>query len=84
VEKPYLGLVNYLNNLRRLGWAEEDLADGGSDKLIDALALHGDAETVARGVTAHLDAGADHVCVQVLGDDKLAGYRALAEVLVEA
>jgi probable F420-dependent oxidoreductase len=84
VEKPYLGLVNYLNNLRRLGWAEEDLAHGGSDKLIDALALHGDAETVARGVTAHLDAGADHVCVQVLGDDKLAGYRALAEVLVEA
>jgi probable F420-dependent oxidoreductase len=84
VEKPYLGLVNYLNNLRRLGWTEEDLANGGSDKLIDALALHGDAETVARGVTAHLDAGADHVCVQVLGDDKLAGYRALAEVLVEA
>jgi probable F420-dependent oxidoreductase len=82
VEKPYLGLVNYLNNLRRLGWADEDLADGGSDRLIDALAVHGDAEAIARGITAHLDAGADHVAVQVLGDDPVPGYRALAGVLL--
>ncbi len=78
VEKPYLNLVNYRNNLLRLGWTEEDLANGGSDRLIDALAVHGDADAVARGVTAHLDAGADHVAVQVLGPDPLAGYRELA------
>jgi probable F420-dependent oxidoreductase len=74
----YLNLVNYVNNLRRLGWTDEDLANGASDRLIDALAVHGDAATVASGVTAHLDAGADHVTVQVLGPDPLAGYRELA------
>jgi probable F420-dependent oxidoreductase len=81
VEKPYLNLVNYVSNLRRLGWTDDDLAGGGSDRLIDALAVHGDAATVATGVTAHLDAGADHVAVQVLGPDPLAGYRELAQVL---
>ena len=83
VERPYLGLVNYVSNLRRLGWTDEDLADGGSDRLIDALSLHGDAQTLARGITAHFDAGADHVAVQVLGDDPVPGYRALAEVLLQ-
>ena len=81
VENPYLHLVNYVNNLHRLGWADDDLANGGSDRLIDALALHGDAETITNGVTAHLDAGADHIAIQVLGPDPTAGYRALAEVL---
>jgi probable F420-dependent oxidoreductase len=81
VAKPYLGLVNYTSNLRRLGWTEEDLANGGSDRLIDALAVHGDGETLAAGVTAHLDAGADHVCIQALGPDPLPAYRAVAEVL---
>ena len=79
----YLGLSNYVSNLRRLGWTDEDLAGEGSDRLIDALAVHGDAETVARGITAHLDAGADHVPVQVLGDDPVPAYRALAEVLLQ-
>jgi probable F420-dependent oxidoreductase len=78
VQKPYLGLTNYVSNLRRLGWSEADLADGGSDALIDALAVHGDAEAVARGVTAHLDAGADHVAVQVLNADPMPALRALA------
>ena len=78
VEKPYLGLSNYLANLRRLGWTDADLADGGSDRLIDALVLHGDAEEIGRGITAHLDAGADHVAVQVLGPEPLAALRALA------
>jgi probable F420-dependent oxidoreductase len=82
VANPYLHLSNYVSNLRRLGWSEEDLANDGSDRLVDALALHGDAETVARGITAHLDAGADHVCIQVLGDDQVDGYRKLAEVLL--
>ncbi|MEU3272383.1 LLM class F420-dependent oxidoreductase [Saccharomonospora sp. NPDC006951] len=84
IENPYLHLVNYVNNLKRLGWKDEDIANGGSDQLIDALGIHGDAKTVAAGVTAHLDAGADHVCVQVLSadDDPLPGYRQLADILL--
>ena len=78
VQNPYLGLTNYLSNLRRLGWTDADLADGGSDALIDALAVHGDAAAIARGVTAHLDAGADHVATQVLNPDPLPALRALA------
>jgi probable F420-dependent oxidoreductase len=78
VQNPYLGLTNYLANLRRLGWTDADFADGGSDALIDALVLHGDAETIGRGITAHLDAGADHVAIQVLGADPLPALRALA------
>ena len=81
VQKPYLGLANYLNNLRRLGWSDADFADGGSDALIDALAVHGDAEAIGRGVTAHLDAGADHVAVQVLGPDPRPALRALSGYL---
>lgn len=77
----YLRLVNYLNNLRRLGYTEDDFAGGGSDRLVDALAPHGDVATIASRVTAHLDAGADHVCIQVLGDDPRAGYRELARAL---
>jgi len=60
------------------------LADGGSDRLIDALVDHGDAGTVAAGVTEHLDAGADHVAVQLLtavGDDPVVGFTALAKAL---
>jgi len=78
VENPFLRLTNYVSNLRRLGWADADLAGGGSDALIDALAVHGDAAAIARGVTAHLEAGADHVAAQVLNSDPLPGLRALA------
>ena len=81
VQTPYLGLANYLGNLRRLGWTDADFADGGSDALIDALAVHGDAAALGRGVTAHLDAGADHVAVQVLNPDPLPALRALAAEL---
>ena len=81
VRTPYLGLANYQSNLRRLGWTDADFADGGSDALIDALAVHGDAEAIVRGVTAHLDAGADHVAVQVLNPDPLPALRALAAEL---
>ena len=77
----YLGRINYRNNLLRNGWAEADLADGGSDALVDALVLHGTPDQVASGLEAHLDAGADHVGVQVLGDDRMPAYRHLAEVL---
>jgi probable F420-dependent oxidoreductase len=78
VQKPYLGLTNYLNSLRRLGWTDADFADGGSDALIDALVVHGDEAAVARGITAHLDAGADHVAIQVLNEDPLPALRAIA------
>jgi probable F420-dependent oxidoreductase len=84
VRNPYLGLVNYTSNLRRLGWADEDLSDGGSDALIDALVAHGSPGQVAAQLTRHLDAGADHVCIQLItppGADPLAGYRDLAPAL---
>jgi probable F420-dependent oxidoreductase len=79
--KFYLGLSNYTANLRKLGFTDEDLAGEGSDRLVDALVLHGDAETVARGVSAHFEAGADHVNLQVLSEDPWPAYRALAEQL---
>jgi probable F420-dependent oxidoreductase len=82
----YLTLPNYVNNLRRLGWGDDDLAGGGSDKLVDALVAWGDADAVSARVAAHHDAGADHVCVQVLGPDATAlpleEWRALASALV--
>lgn len=84
VDSPYLHLVNYRSNLQRLGWTEADLDDGGSDALIDALVARGDAATAAARLTAHLDAGADHVCVQVLradGADPLPALRAVSEAL---
>lgn len=81
VQRPYLGLTNYVTNLRRLGWTDADLADGGSDALIDALVVHGDAAALARGVTAHLDAGADHVAVNFLDPDPRPALRALAGAL---
>jgi probable F420-dependent oxidoreductase len=64
----YLGLRNYTSNLRRLGFTDDDLAGAGSDRLVDALVAYGDAGAVAARLTEHLAAGADHVCVQVLGD----------------
>lgn len=82
VANPYLRLSNYVSNLKRLGWSEGDVAGDGSDELIDALVAQGDAEAAARGVVAHLDAGADHVCVQVIGGDPLDGYRKLAGILL--
>jgi probable F420-dependent oxidoreductase len=83
VQNPYLKLRNYTTNLLRLGWTEDDIDGGGSDRLIDALAVHGDAATAAAGLTAHLDAGADHVCAQVLtaDGDPLPALRELSEAL---
>lgn len=62
----YLGQPNYLNSVRELGFAEEELADGGSDAFVDALVAWGDEDTILARVSAHLDAGADHVAVQAL------------------
>lgn len=64
----YLGLPNYANNLRRLGYTEEDITQC-SDRLVDAIVVWGDVETVRARVQAHHDAGADHVCLQVLPSD---------------
>jgi probable F420-dependent oxidoreductase len=85
VEKAYLRLSNYVNNLLRYGFTADDVRGGGSDRLIDALVLHGDPMQISAGLSAHLDAGADHVSVQVLvppGDDPMPGYRALARTVV--
>ena len=60
----YLGLRNYTGNLLRHGFDEADIADGGSDRLIDAVVPHGSAEQIADVARAHLQAGADHVCLQ--------------------
>lgn len=60
----YLHMPNYLNSWRRLGFSEEDVK--GSDRLVDALFAWGDAEAIAERVRAHIDAGADHVCIQAI------------------
>jgi len=79
--KYYLALENYSNNLRRLGWSEADLADAGSEQLIDAIVASGDAGAIAERVAAQHAAGADHVCLQVLGGDSLVQLRAIAKIL---
>jgi probable F420-dependent oxidoreductase len=63
----YLGFPNYTNNLRRAGYADDDLTDGGSDRLVNALFAIGGPSAVEERVEAHLGAGADHVCLQVIG-----------------
>jgi probable F420-dependent oxidoreductase len=81
----YLELTNYANNLLRLGFDEDDVAGDGSDRVIDAVIAWGDEEAIARRVREHLDAGADHVCLQVRGldsaDPRLDDLRRLAAVL---
>lgn len=66
--KGYLSLPNYVNNLLRTGFTEEDVTSV-SDRLVDAVVVWGDEQTIARRVAEHRDAGADHVCVQVLDAD---------------
>jgi probable F420-dependent oxidoreductase len=63
----YLLLPNYVHNLRRLGFGDDDLTGNGSDRLVDALVACGDEAAIAGRVRAHLDAGADHVCIQIVG-----------------
>lgn len=82
----YLSLPNYLNNLRRIGFEDADFADGGSDRLVDELVAWGDLATVKARIDAHFDAGADHVCAQVLTDGgmtslPLDGWRELATII---
>jgi probable F420-dependent oxidoreductase len=63
----YLALRNYVSNLRRFGFEDSDFADGGSERLLDAIVPRGSAEEVATLARAHLEAGASHVCVQAVG-----------------
>jgi probable F420-dependent oxidoreductase len=80
----YLSLRNYTNNLLDFGFTERDIADGGSDRLIDAIVPQGSAGQIAEVVHAHLEAGADHVCVQPLGEPGIprASWMALAAALL--
>jgi probable F420-dependent oxidoreductase len=81
----YLRLPNYTNNLKRLGFTDEDMVEPGSDRLVDALIVWGDVDTIVARVRAHLDAGADHVCIQALSDTPgalpRAAWRELAPAL---
>jgi probable F420-dependent oxidoreductase len=82
----YLPLPNYTNNLRSLGFGDADLAGGGSDRLVDAVVCWGDLNAVARRVSEHYEAGADHVCIQVISTSQgffpLVEYRELASALL--
>ena len=83
--KVYLDLPNYANNLMELGFDESELADGGNDRVVDAVVAWGGVEAAADRVQQHFDAGADHVCVQVLTADNwavLEGWRELAPAVL--
>jgi probable F420-dependent oxidoreductase len=80
--KVYIGLPNYQNNLKQFGFTDADFADGGSDRLVDALVCWGEPEKIAGHVQAHLDAGANHVCIQAYRADGAPGAdEALLETL---
>jgi probable F420-dependent oxidoreductase len=74
----YMGLPNYVNNWRRLGFSDHDLAGGGSDRLVDAVIAWGDERSIRARIEAHWQAGADQVCVQAIGREGLPDERLLA------
>jgi probable F420-dependent oxidoreductase len=81
----YVGLPNYTNNLRDFGFDDDDFANAGSDRLVDAIVAWGGVDAIAKRVTAMRDAGADHVCVQVIRPDNeipRAEWRELAPALI--
>jgi probable F420-dependent oxidoreductase len=83
--RMYLGLPNYVNNWLRSGYTAEEVASPGSDRLVDDLIAWGTADEVATRIQAHFEAGADHVCVQVLGGDQpvpIEQWRAIADTVV--
>lgn len=79
----YLRLPNYINSLKRQGFAEEDFAGGGSDRLVDALVAWGGTDQVLERIAEHREAGADHVSLQVIGSEGLPRpeWRLIAEAL---
>ena len=76
----HLALPNYTNNLRRLGFGDADFSDGGSDRLVDAIVAWGNEDAIASRVREHMDAGADHVCIQVLSEEGMLPRRAWREL----
>lgn len=80
----YIGLPNYTNNWKRQGFTDDDLADGGSDRLVDALVVWGDEAAITARVQMQRDAGADHVCIQVLTADPMSMPRHEWQVLAAA
>jgi hypothetical protein len=79
-------LPNYANNLRRLGWSDRDIQNDGSDKLIEQVVAIGDVDHIVGRARAHLEAGADHVCIQLReeqsADPAIEGFRELAGALL--
>jgi probable F420-dependent oxidoreductase len=73
----YMGLPNYVNNWRRLGFSDTDFADGGSDRLVDTVIAWGDEKAIRARLEEHWQAGADHVCVQAVGPTHLPDERVL-------
>jgi probable F420-dependent oxidoreductase len=85
--EPYLKLPNYVRNLLRLGYSEHDCTGGGSDRLIDDVVAWGGVQQAVQRVRQHMDAGANHVCVQVLTEERREipydAWRELAPALLE-
>jgi probable F420-dependent oxidoreductase len=82
----YLTLPNYVRNLKRIGFTDDDVAGEGSDRLVDGIIAWGDEDAIARRVREHVDAGADHVCIQVISAGGMQAFpleqwRALAPAL---
>jgi probable F420-dependent oxidoreductase len=73
----YLRLPNYVENWKRLGFSDADVAGGGSDRLIDSVIVWGDENAIRTRIDAHWQAGADHVCVQAIGQSGLPDERLL-------
>src|SRR5256885_4279887 len=76
----YLALPNYVNHLTTLGFTDEDLADDGSDRLVDTLVAWGDVDAIRARVVAHFDAGADHVAIQPIAEGRVVDLRQLIEL----
>jgi probable F420-dependent oxidoreductase len=72
----YLELPNYRKNLEWLGFEDSDFADGGSNRLVDAIVAWGDEKVIGDRIQAHHDAGADHVCIQAFRPDGMQGFDA--------
>jgi probable F420-dependent oxidoreductase len=84
LNSPYLTLPNYARNWLRHGFERRDLEDGGSDRLVDAIVAWGQADAIATRVRAHIDAGADHVALHVISEDRRRAPRAQWQALAEA
>ncbi|MEU0791865.1 TIGR03620 family F420-dependent LLM class oxidoreductase [Amycolatopsis sp. NPDC005961] len=76
--RQILGIANYANNLRRIGYTDDDLTDPFSDRLIDVLVFHGEAPAIAAGIHTEITAGANHVGLHAVGEDPIGVLRAIA------